>query len=84
MLEITINHYKQNQPLQISGDGIIIKWDECLLVKNKNHTGRILAGQKCIIGSIEKNNSSQVFFEHVTDRSATALAEVIRRRVRPG
>ncbi|KAM0674096.1 hypothetical protein GVAV_002616 [Gurleya vavrai] len=63
--EITINHYKRNQPLQIGGDGVIVEWDECLLVKNKNHTGRILAGQKFIFGGVEKNNPSLVFLEHL-------------------
>ena len=34
---------KENYPDAIGGEGVIVEWDECLIVKNKNHQGRRLA-----------------------------------------
>ena len=63
--------------------GKIVEVDECLLVKNKYHRGRILSGQRWIFGDIV-TNTTDCFIEFVNNRSRKTLIEVIKRRIMPG
>ena len=67
---------------QIGGDGQIVEIDECLIVKRKYNTGRILVGQQqWIFGGITRG-TNEVFIEFVADRKRDTLFEILRRRVK--
>ena len=69
---------------RIGGYGSIVEIDECLLVKRKYRRGRILRGQKWVIGGVVRGSINQYFLEFIPHRSRVNLLSVIRRRVAPG
>lgn len=71
--------YFANEPQIIGGPGIIIEWDESLLVKCKNHTGRIPQGQRWLFGGVVRGDSTKCFVEHVERRNTATLVDVVRR-----
>lgn len=79
-----ITHIEINAPDRIGGENTVVEIDECLLVKRKYRRGRILRGQKWVIGGVVRGDVSQYFVEFVPHRSRRILLEVIRRRVLPG
>jgi len=81
---LTIDYYLRNEPRVISGPGLVIEWDETLLVKNKYRVGRQLSGQKWLFDGVVRGNTKQCFVEHVSRRDAETLAAVVRRRIAPG
>lgn len=78
------NFWIENCCAPIGGEGEIVEIDECLLVKHKNHVGRVLRNQKWIFGGGVRGDPSQCFIEFVPDRTRDTLLEIIKRRISPG
>lgn len=80
----TNNFLALNRNIRIGGVNQIVEVDECLLVKRKYRRGRILRGQKWIVGGVVRGDINQYFIEFVPHRSRRILLDVLRRHIAPG
>ena len=71
-------HFSEN----IGGPGKIVEVDETIMVKRKNHAGRLLP-EIWVVGGICRE-TNQCFAKRVSDRTADTLEEVIKEYVAPG
>ena len=69
---------------RIGGQGYTVEVDECLLVKRKYNRGRILRGQKWIVGGVVRGDTSKFFIEFVPHRSRRYLLNAIKKNILPG
>ena len=75
-------HMASFEAVQIGENDAIVEIDECMIVRRKYNTGRILVGQQqWIFGGIVRG-TNEVFIEFVPDRKRDTLFEVLRRRVK--
>lgn len=81
--KLTLWYINLNGRQRIGGPDCVVEIDECLLVKRKYRRGRILRGQKWIVGGVVRGDTSKYFVVFVPNRSRSQLLRVIQENVAP-
>lgn len=68
---------------KIGGRGEIVEIDECLIVKRKHNSGRLLQNQVWIFGGIQRGDDSRCFLEFIPNRNRETLLKIIKNRINP-